>query len=228
MHAMKVLCTNGLKTVLAEVVPGFERSMGLSVDASYASTNMLLDRLKAGAGADLAILTAEAIDRLIAGRAIAAESRTDLATSAIGIAVRAGAPLPDIGTVEALKRALLAARSVAYSKTGISGLYAPRLFEKLGIADRMLPKAVIPDPLTVGEAVARGDAEMAFQQVSELMPVAGVAVVGPLPPEAQKLTVFTAGIFTATAEAKAARALMEALRSDTVRPIYQRMGLHAV
>ncbi|MGH6771705.1 MAG: substrate-binding domain-containing protein [Xanthobacteraceae bacterium] len=225
---MKVLCTNGLKTVMTEVVPGFERSTGQSVHADYASTNMLLDRLKAGAGADLAILTAEAIDGLIAEGAINAASRADLASSAIGIAVRRGAPRPDIGTVEALKQTLLAARSVAFSKTGISGLYAPALFAKLGIAEQMMPKAVIPDPVTVGEAVAKGAAEMAFQQVSELMPVAGVAVVGPLPAEIQKLTVFTAGIFSATKAAKAARALVEALRSDAVRPVYACMGLQAL
>jgi molybdate transport system substrate-binding protein len=222
---VKVLCTNGLKTVLADVLPGFERSAGCPVETEFASTNMLLDRLKAGARADLAILTAEAIDGLIANRAIDAASRTDLASSAIGIAVRKGAPMPDIGTVDALRRTLLAARSVAYSKTGISGFYAPELFAKLGIADQMLPKAVIPDPMTVGEAVAKGDAEMAFQQISELMPVAGVTVVGPLAAEVQKLTVFTAGIFAATTQAKAARALIEALRSDAVRPIYPRMGL---
>src|SRR5688500_11419163 len=100
---MKVLCTNGLKTVLAEVLPGFERTMGVTVEASYASTNQLLEQLKPGAGADLALLTAEAIDRLIGEGAIVRGSRVDIASSAIGIAVRSGAPHPDIATVEALK-----------------------------------------------------------------------------------------------------------------------------
>jgi molybdate transport system substrate-binding protein len=225
---MKILCTNGLKTVLAEVIPGFERTMGVTVEARYASTNMLLDQLKAGAHADLALLTAEAIDRLIAERAIVRGSRVDIASSAIGIAVKKGAPHPDIATVETLKQALLAAKSVAHSKTGISGLYAPELFERLGIAEPMKPKAIVPDPLTVGEAVARGDAEIAFQQISELLPVAGVEVVGPLPAGVQKLTVFAGGIFVHAIEPAAARALVEQLTSRAARPVYARMGLQAV
>jgi molybdate transport system substrate-binding protein len=225
---MKVLCTNGLKTVLAEIVPGFERCMGVAVEASYASTNMLLDRLKDGARADLALMTAEAIDHLITDGTVMAGSRTDVASSAIGIAVRRGAPRPDIATAEALKAALLAAPSVAHSRTGMSGLYAPVLFRRLGIADAMARKTVIPDPRTVGEAVARGDAEMALQQISELIPAPGVEVVGPLPEAVQKLTVFAAGIFAMATEPKAARALVEQLTSTAVRPLYARMGLQAV
>lgn len=224
---MKMLCTNGLKTVLAEVIPGFERTMGVTVEASCASTNMLLDQIRGGARHDLALLTGDAIDSLIRQGAMIAGSRVDIARSAIGIAVRKGAPRPAIATVEALKSALLAAKSVAHSKTGISGLYAPVLFKRLGIAEQVAPKVVVPDPVTVGEAVARGDAEMAFQQISELMPVAGVDVVGRLPGEVQKLTVFAAGIFVDAVERKAARALAEQLTSPAVRPVYARMGLDA-
>jgi molybdate transport system substrate-binding protein len=225
---MKVLCTNGLKTVLAEVIPGFERCMGVTVEASYASTNQLLEQLKAGVRADLALLTADAIDTLMEKGVLLRGSRIDIASSPIGIAVRKGVPHPDIGTEEALKASLLAAKSVAHSRTGISGLYAPELFARLGIAEQMTAKAVVPDPATVGEAVAKGDAEMAFQQISELMPVAGIDVVGPLPQAVQKLTVFAAGIFVDAVEPAAARALVEQLTSSAVRPVYARMGLEAV
>src|ERR1700741_1674657 len=160
---MKVLCTNGVKSVTAELIPAAERTLGLAVDVAYASTNMLMDKIVGGDTGDLAVLSAEAIDGLIASGVLQPGSRVDLAKSSIGVAVRRGADAPDISTVDALKATLLTAKSVMYSKTGISGVYMPKMLEKLGIATLIAPKARNPSSGTVGEALARGEAEIALQ-----------------------------------------------------------------
>jgi molybdate transport system substrate-binding protein len=222
---MKVLCTNGVKAVTAELIPAVERTIGLAVDVDYASTNMLMDKIVGGETGDLAVLSAEAIDGLIASGVLQKGSRVDLAKSAIGVAVRRGAVAPDIGTVDALKAALIAAKSVIYSKTGISGVYMPKMLEKLGIATLIAPKARNPSHGTVGEALARGEAEIALQQVSELLPVAGIKVVGPLPDAVQLVTVFSAGTFASAVEPRAARMLVEQLTSNAARAVYTAKGL---
>jgi molybdate transport system substrate-binding protein len=226
---MKVLCTNALKTVVSALAPDFERARGSKLDLVWGSTQMLVDRIGAGEGGDLAILSDAAIDGLIRQGALAPGSRIDIARSFIGIAVRKGAPTPDIGTAEAFKAALLAARSITYSKTGISGIYFRDLLERLGLADAMRPKTVLPAPgVSVGEALAKGEAEIGVQQISELMPVPGLEIVGPLPPPLQKVSVLSAGVFSKAADAAGARALVEALTAATARAVYQRSGLEPV
>src|ERR1700716_1061393 len=222
---MRVLCTNGLKTVMLDLAPDFERTIGTKVVITWGSANGLLKELETGAGGDLAILTAEAIDGLIrAGRVVRA-SRIDLARSGIGIAVRKGAHKPDIGSPDALKRALLAAKSVAHSRTGMSGIYFPTVLARLGIADVMKPKIVIPDPGTpVGEVVATGEAEIGIQQISELLPVAGIEIVGPLPDALQKITTFSGGVLTAAKEPNVAAALLKFVASAS-RPLLKDKGL---
>src|SRR5215470_977101 len=211
---MKVLCTNGLKTVMLDLVPAFERISGTKPQITWGSTNGLIKELDGGAAADLVILTAEAIDDLIKRGKVVAGSRVDLARSGIGVAVRRGARKPDIGTPEALKKALLAAKSVAHSKTGMSGIYFPTVLARLGIAEQMKSKIVMPDPGTpVGEVVAKGEAEIGIQQISELLPVPGVEVVGPLPKELQKITTFTAGVLAAAGEPAVAEALVKFVAS---------------
>jgi molybdate transport system substrate-binding protein len=222
---MKVLCTNGVKAVTVELLPAVERTIGLSVDVDYASTNMLMDKIGGGETGDLAVLSAEAVDSLIEKGVLKKGSRVDLARSSIGVAVRRGVAGPDIGTVDALKAALLAAKSVLYSKTGISGVYMPQLMLKLGIADQIAKKAVSPSSGTVGEALARGEAEIALQQISELLPVAGIKVVGPLPSAVQLVTVFSAGTFASAAEPRAARMLVGELTSNAARSLYTAKGL---
>ena len=222
---MKVLCTNGVKAVTAELLPAVERTIGLSVDVDYASTNMLMDKIGGGETGDLAVLSAEAVDSLIEKGVLQKGTRVDLCKSSIGVAVRRGAVGPDLGTVDALKAALLAAKSVLYSKTGISGVYMPQLMLKLGIADQIAKKAVNPSSGTVGEALARGEAEIALQQISELLPVAGIKVVGPLPAEVQLVTVFSAGTFASAAEPRAARMLVEQLTTNAARSVYTSKGL---
>ena len=224
---MKGLFSNGVKAVVVDILPEFERARGTKPDITWASTNMLMDEIAKGATGDLAVLTDEAIDALIRSGKVVAGSRVDLARSAIGIAVRAGAAKPDIGSPQALKAALLAARSVSYSKTGISGVYFPTVLARLGIADAI--RIVIPPPGTpVGEVVARGDAEIGVQQISELLPVAGIAIVGPLPAELQKLTVFSAGLFVGAPEPEAANALVRILTSAAARALYERKGMEPV
>src|SRR5882757_5588387 len=223
---MRGLCSNGVKAVALDLVPEFERARGIKLDITWASTNMLLEEIAKGATGDLAVLTDEAIDDLIRQGKIMAGSRVDLARSAIGIAVRQGAAKPDIGSAAALKQTLLAARAISYSKTGISGVYFPTVLERLGIADAVRGKTVIPGAgVPVGAVVARGDADIGVQQISELLPVPGIEVVGPLPAELQKLSVFSSGIFVGAKEAEVARALVTALTSAAARDVYVSKGM---
>jgi len=223
---MKVLCTNALKAVLSELAPEFERAQGSPLDIAWGSTQTLIDKIGGGEGGDLAILSDEAIDDLIRKGRLAQGSRTDLARSFIGIAVRAGGRKPEIGSAEAFKAALLAARSVCYSRSGISGIYFKGLLERIGLADAIGPKTVLPPTgVAVGEALARGDAEIGVQQISELIPFAGIEVVGPLPPPLQKVSVFSAGLFAAAADPSGAQALVRALTAPATRALYARNGM---
>jgi molybdate transport system substrate-binding protein len=220
---MKVLCTNGVKSIMLDLIPEFERGRATKVLITWGSANALLKELETGAGGDLAILTAEAIEDLIKHGKVVADSRVDLARSGIGVAVRKGANKPDIASPEALKRALLAAKSVAHSKSGMSGIYFPTVLARLGIADAMKPKIVLPDPGTpVGEVVATGEAEIGIQQISELLPVAGIEIVGPLPAALQKITTFSAGVLAAAKEPDAAAALVKFLAAESPRLLAQR------
>jgi molybdate transport system substrate-binding protein len=222
---MKVLCTNGLKTVMLDLAPAFERTSGTKLAITWGSAAGLVKELEAGAAADLVILTAEAIDDLIKRGKVVAGSRVDLARSGIGIAVRKGASKPDIGSPDALKQTLLAAKSVAHSKTGMSGIYFPTVLARLGITDAMKSKIVMPEPGTpVGDVVAKGGAEIGVQQISELLPVAGVEVVGPLPATLQKITTFSAGIPSAAKEPDAAKALVTFVAKEA-RPLLGSKGL---
>jgi len=224
---MDILCTNGVKSVMLELLPEFERARSTKIAVTWSSTNALLKDIKAGLGGDVAVLTAEAVDELIdQGKAVAG-SRVDLARSRIGVAVRKGAKQPDIASPEALKRALIAASSVAHSKTGLSGLYFPTVLARLGIADAMQSKIVIPDPGTaVGEVVAKGDAEIGIQQISELLPVAGIEIVGPLPEPLQKITMFSGGVLRAAKEPSLAEALLKFVAAESPRLLKQK-GLEA-
>jgi len=226
---MKGLFSNGVKAVVLDLLPELERAAAAKLDIAWASTNMLMHEIGNGATGDLAILTDEAIDDLIRQGRIVAGSRVDLARSAIGIAVRQGAPKPDISSADALRQALLAARAIAYSRTGISGVYFPTVLERLGIAAQVASKGIIPSPgVPVGEVVAKGDAEIGVQQISELLPVPGIAIAGPLPPDLQKLTVFSAGLFVGAKEPGAAKALVAMLTSAAAKPLYVRKGMDPV
>jgi molybdate transport system substrate-binding protein len=221
---ISVLCTLGMRSVLIDITSAFSHSEGLSFSAHYESSVALMDRIARNESADVAILTDDAIAALIAQGRIRSDSRRDLASAGVGIAVRAGALKPDISTPEALKRALLAAKSVAYTATGASGIYFAALIERLGIADAVRAKATIRDGLA-GELAARGEVEIAVQQVSELMQVAGIDVIGPLPASLQKATVFSAGILSNAENPGAAASLIGWLSTPATAGIIRSKGL---
>lgn len=210
--ALVVLSSLALKGVLEKSRPQFEQSLGAPLELHFDATQAILPRLAAGFRADLVVLTAEAMEELRkAGRVTQVRA---LGSSGVGIAVRAGAPKPDIASVEALKRALVSARSVAHSKVGASGIYFAELLERLDIK---LKRRVVVDKGPVGLVVAAGDAEIGVQQLCELAPVPGIEIVGPLPGPVQRMTHFSAGIPANAANPKGASALMELLLSDAAR-----------
>jgi molybdate transport system substrate-binding protein len=210
---VRVLSTLALKGVLEKFSP----SLG-DVDLEFDATQAILARLKAGERADVLILTAEAIETL------PVKNVRRLGSSGVGVAVRAGAPRPDIGSVDALKRALLAARSVAHSKVGASGIYFSEVLERLGIANQ-LKKRIIVEKGPVGLVVASGEAEIGVQQLCELAPVAGIDIIGPLPDPLQKVTHFAAGIAADSQDPKRAAALLDFLDSDAVHAAMRASGI---
>jgi len=225
--SIDVLSTLALRGVLLEIANEFHTLTGLSFTATYKSTNMALNLVAEGVTADMTILTREAIARLVRDGILVDGSTADLAQSAVGIAVRAGAPKPDISTVAALRRTLLETKSIAFSRLGASGIHFAHVIERLGIADEVRRKAHIGDSY-VGEVTARGEAEMAVQQISELMPVAGIDIVGPLPDEVQKISVFAAGIFHAARNPGGAKKLIAHLAEPRLAPLLTRKGLAPV
>ena len=200
-----VVSSLALKGVLEEFRPAFERSLAARLELRFDATQAILAQV-GSLRADLLVLTAEAMEALRKGGQVA-QVRA-LGSSGIGIAVRAGAPKPDIGSVEALKRALAGASSVAHSKVGASGIYFSELLQRLDIT---LKKRVVVEKGPVGLVVAAGEAELGVQQLCELAPVPGIDIVGPLPAPVQKMTHFSAGIPADAANPQGARALMELL-----------------
>ena len=230
---VKVMISGGLTAAYKALIPEYEHASGNTVVTAFGPSmgttqNAIPMRLERGEPVDVLILVGYALDDLIKKGQAVADSRTDLVRSPIGIAVRAGAPMPDISSVAALKRALLAAKSVAYSDSA-SGVYvSTELFSKLGIAEEMKGKAKMIPATPVGEIVAKGEAEIGFQQMSELMPVQGIDIVGPLPAEVQKITVFSAGISTTSKEPDAAKSLIKFLSSPQAAPVLIKSGLEPV
>nr|WP_264185645.1 substrate-binding domain-containing protein [Roseicella aerolata] len=222
---MTVLSTLGVMEALRALAPRFEQETGLRIAADFAPTQSLLGRMAAGETADLAILTETAIEALMARGLLLPGSRVDLARSFVGIAVRAGAPRPDIGSAAAVTRTLLAARSIAYSRAGASGIFFADLIRRLGIEAAVNAKAVIiPEGLT-GALVARGEAELAVQQVSELMAVPGIDILGRLPAEIAGITTFSGGVLAGARQPEAARALLAFLAAPAHRATFAEGGL---
>ena len=217
---IRVMSTLGVLSVLRGVLP---RLAGLPTDMQFDPTARLLARIAAGERADVAILTDAGIEALLTDGTLAAGTRRDLALSYVGLAVKAGAARPAIGTVEELRATLLAAPSLAYSRAGASGIFFAELIERLGIAEAVNAKAtVIPQGFTA-ELAARGVVSLAIQQVSELLAIEGVDIVGKLPPEANTCAVFSAAIF-ADADGRSA-ALLDAIAEAMTPEALQAGGL---
>ena len=225
MTEIRVFSTIGMRTVLEELALGFELAHGCTIARVYDSSAAAMQRIAAGESGDVAVFTAGAIDDLIGQGKMTA--RTDLARSFVGIAVRRGAPKPDIATPDTFKAAMLVAKSVAHSKTGASGLYFVSLMERLGIAGVIKAKAVVIDGI-VGKLAASGEAEIAVQQISELMQADGIDIVGPLPDALQSVTVFSAGVFTASAQPELAKAFIADLASPKHAALIRRKGMEPV
>ncbi len=221
---IKVLASAAIKRAYLELQPEFERTSGHKVLTTWAPTAEMARRVKDGEIVDLVIMAVEPIDELITLGRITPGSRVDLARSGIGMAVRPGAPRPDISTADAFKRALLAAKSITHS-TGLSGIYVTGLFQRMGIADELKPKIKVVKGVPIGEVLARGDAEIGFQQSSELLAVKGVNYVGPLPAELQHTIVFSAGVPMLATHPDAARALARFLATPAAAAIIRKTGL---
>jgi molybdate transport system substrate-binding protein len=218
-----VFCTIGVQSVTPELIAGFERATGHKVTVTYGIANVLKDKFLGGAPADVLVLTSQALDEVIKQGKVAADSKVDFARSGVGVAVKAGAPRPDISTPEKLKAALLAAKSVGYSKVGASGIAFHKAIEKLGIADQVAAKYTDAAGKT-GEMVAKGEIEIGAQQIPELMAVPGVDIIGPLPGELQVTTVFSAGVTSTAKDTSAAKAFIQHLTAPGAAPLYKAKG----
>ena len=222
---IRVLSTQATEQSYRELVPQFEQASGHKVTTTFTGTLDVQKRIAAGESYDLIIMAGPAIDDFIKSGKIVPGSRVDIAKSGVGLAVRAGAPKPDISTSSALKTALLAAKSIGYS-TGPSGVYVVGLFERMGIADQIKPKLrQTPTGVFVGSIVASGEAEIGFQQVSELSHFPGVDYVGPLPADVQKMTVFSSGVQVGAKEAEAAIAWVKFLVAPAAASVFQKRGM---
>jgi molybdate transport system substrate-binding protein len=206
MSTLKILSGGAMRSLMLEAVPLFERASGTKVEIKFALTSVLQKEIEDGATFDIALLPRPELDALALAGKIAAGTQTDITRSAVGLAVRAGAPKPDIGTVEAFKRTLLAAKSVGYSD-GPSGAYIAALLGRLGIAGEMKSKTKLTSG-PVAELVASGEAEIGMQQIVAILPIKGAELVGPLPSELQNVIVYAAGIATRAREPVAARAFI--------------------
>jgi len=230
---IKVMISGGLSSTYNELVPLFERESGHKVTtvsgASMGpSPNALPNRIDRGEPVDVVFMVGDALGDLVNKGKVVAASRVDIANSKIAMAVRAGEPKPDITTVEGLKRAMLEAKSIAYSESA-SGVYIEKtLMPRLGIWEQVKAKSRMVRDEPVAKAIARGDAQIGFQQLSELKPVAGIEIVGMLPADAQKVTVFSAGVATNATQPEAGRALIAFLASERARATLVNAGLEPI
>jgi molybdate transport system substrate-binding protein len=222
---IKVMSTPAYKEAYGELIPAFEKSSGHKVVTIFAGTGDMMKRIGGGETVDLVILPAAMIADLTKQGKLVAGSSTAVAQSGIGVAVRAGAPKIDISSGEALKNALLATKSIGLS-SGPSGVYLAGLFQRWGIADPIKGKLVqVPGGMAVGEVVARGEAAIGFQQVSELLPIKGIDFVGPLPADIQEMTVFSAGLHVAAGAPDAAKALVKFLTAPEAAAAIKKAGM---
>jgi molybdate transport system substrate-binding protein len=227
---IKVLTAGAFKQVLLALVPEFEKQTGHKVTIDNATVGALTKRIEGGEAFDIAVLTPKAVDDLIAKGKFAAGSRQNLARVGVGVVVKDGTPKPDISTVDAFKKALLAAKSVAYidpAAGGSSGIYVSGLLDRLGIAGEVKPKAKLIHGGAVAEHIAKGEAEVGIHQISEILPVKGTTLVGPLPADIQNYTVYAVGVSANAKQTEAAKALIKALSGSAAATVLKSKGMDA-
>jgi molybdate transport system substrate-binding protein len=222
---LKVMSSIALRDAYRKIVPEFERATGHKVNTTFVGGVEVSRRINAGEIVDLVIMSGDAIDVLIQAGKLTPGSRVDLAKSGIGIAAKAGAPKPDVSTVDALKRALIACKSFGFS-TGPSGVYLQKLFEQMGLGEALKQKgrqSGVGEP--VATLVARGDVEIGFQQISEILPVAGIQFLGPLPQEVQLITLFSSGLHAQAPSPAVAKALVDFITGPSGVPLIKQSGM---
>ena len=218
---IKVFTARAIATVLDKVGPEFERTTGHKLNVNSGFGPIFVKRINAGESFDILISLPTTIDGLVKDGKIIADTRTNLVRSGVGVEIRAGAPKPDIGSVEAFKRALLGAKSIGYLKVG----GVPELMDRLGIANAIKSKVTIPDTDIVSELVAKGELELGVVVITQILTTPGVELVGPLPPEIQFYTVFTAGVSTNSKALDAARDLIKFVTGPTAIPVIKSQGM---
>ena len=223
---IKVISSVGVRAALEELKPQFERATGHKLNITYGTAVPLKRQIDGGEAFDVVILTPALVEDLAKSGKVATGTSAVVAKAGIGVAIKQGSPKPDIGTPEAFKKTLLAAKSIAYSKEGQSGTAMARLMERLGIAEEMKPKTVLETRSGMTAAnVVEGKAELAFVLISEILPIAGAENAGPLPAELQSYIVFTAGISPGARDAAAAKSLIDFLKAPGAAPVYKAKGL---
>ena len=225
---VRVLTAGAFKQVVLAMVPDFETQTGTKVVIDNDTAGALKRRIESGEAFDVAVITPAVVDELAGVGKIANGSRVDLATVGVGVVVKEGAPKPDVSTVEAFKRALLEAKSVAYidpASGGSSGVYIDKLLERLGIADQVRPKAKLKKGGYVAELVVSGEAELGLHQISEIVPVKGAALVGPLPKEIQNTTTYAAGLSASPQNKDSAQALIKMLSGPAAAAVLKSKGM---
>jgi molybdate transport system substrate-binding protein len=225
---IKVLTAGAFKQTLLALVPDFEKATGHKVVVENATVGALSKRIEGGEFFDLAVLTPKAVDDLTGKGKLVAGTRQNLARVGVGVMVKAGAPKPDIGSVDAFKRALIAAKSVAYidpASGGSSGIYVDGLLKKLGIADQIKPKAKLKKGGYVADLIVSGEAELGIHQISEIVPVKEVTLVGPLPADIQNYTTYAGGIGAGAKQGDAAKALLKVLTGPAAADVLKSRGM---
>lgn len=222
---IKAISSMATRQVLAELADAFQRRSDCRVTIESVGGVDAARRVQAGEAFDVVILASDAIDKLIAAGSVQAGSKVDLVRSGVAVAVHKGALKPDVSTEDAVRQAVLAARSISYS-TGPSGVALAGLFERWGIAKEIQGRIVqAPPGVPVGSLVARGEVELGFQQLSELINLEGITVLGPLPPAIQIITTFSAGVCTGTGKASVVRTMLDDMNSPEAAEAKRRQGL---
>lgn len=225
---VKVLTAGAFKEVVLALVPDFEKQTSNKVVVSNDTAGGLKKRIESGEAFDVAVITPAIIDELAGAGKVAAGSRVNLASVGVGVVVKEGAPKPDVSTVEAFKQALLAAKTVAYidpASGGSSGIYIDKLFERLGIADQIRAKAKLKKGGHVADLIVSGEAELGLHQISEIVPVKGAALAGPLPKEIQNTTTYAAGLSASAQNRDAAQALIKMFSGPAAATVIKSKGM---